>query len=368
MYHLSELALAKMIRSDKVDVLVELTGHTANNRLGVMAMKAAPIQATWIGYPNSTGLAEVDYRITDWTTDPGESQTSKLLDASAGEHGRNEAEQKRWTRQTYVETLERLPGCFLCYTPAHDAPPVAPLPATQIGSVTFGTFNALAKVTEEVVATWAEVLKRVPSSRLLIKAKPFLCPDGRKHVEGLFTKNGVDPNKRVDLVPLVASNSGHLSVYGHVDIALDPWPYAGTTTTCEALYMGVPTITLKGRCHAQNVGWTLTEAVGLKSSDFCAESKQAYVDMAVRWATSLPELSEIRKNLRQMMLKSKLCQAEPFVRNLEGVYSKWWKKYCREISNSCKEIHHRQDEDDSDGSEASGESAQAMAGTNETPV
>ncbi|QDZ25366.1 O-linked N-acetylglucosamine transferase [Chloropicon primus] len=322
--HLPELEIAKLVREDKVDILVELTGHTANNRLGVMAMKAAPVQATWIGYPNSTGLREVDYRITDWTTDP--SPEGPL------------------TNQTYVEALERLPGCFLCYTPTHNSPEVAPLPALQTGAVTFGTFNALAKVTDEVVEAWCAILRRVPSSRLVIKAKPFLCEQGRQRMEQAFSKFGIDPRERVDLIPLVASNQGHLAVYGHVDIALDPWPYAGTTTTTEALYMGVATITLKGRCHAQNVGWTLLQAVGL-DADFCAESVEGYVDLAVKWASpeNLRALSGIRQNLRERMLSSRLCQAKPFVENLEQVYRKWWKKFCQDRCPSSEE----NDSDDS---------------------
>ena len=321
--HLSELSLGQLIRKDKVDILVELTGHTANNRLGVMAMKAAPVQATWIGYPNSTGLREVDYRITDWITDPEEG-----------------------TRQTYVETLERLPGCFLCYTPSTDAPEVAGLPALETGSVTFGTFNALAKVTDEVVEVWAKILKCVPTSRLLIKSKPFLCPEGRRRMVQVFEKNGIHPS-HFDLIPLVASTQGHLDVYGQVDIGLDPWPYAGTTTTCEALYMGVPTITLKGRCHAQNVGWTLLDQVGL-AQDFCADSPDQYVAMAQEWATEkVQDLAQIRRNLRERMMRSPLCKPKPFVHNLETVYRKWWRKLCH----------------DSCSSEESSESAQAMADT-----
>ena len=343
---MEEADVARLVRKDGVDILVELTGHTANNRLGVLAMRAAPVQATWIGYPNSTGLKECDYRITDDVTDP---------DPSTGR-----------TRQTYVERLERLEGCFLCYTPSHTAPEVAALPSEILGTFTFGTFNALAKVTEGVVKVWCEILRRTPGSRLVIKSKPFACEDGRRRYEHLFQKHGIDAADRVDLIPLVASTEGHLAVYGHVDLALDPWPYAGTTTTCEAMYMGVPTVTLRGRCHAQNVGHTLMKAVGLDGSgkcpseNFVASSEREYADLAVQWAqeSRRPELSALRASLRDRMMTSPLCDARGFLRNLEGVYARWWGDYCEGVRAEMTKRGEGSEDNDSD---ASGESSQAVA-------
>ena len=301
--HLSELNLARLIRKDKVDVLVELTGHTANNRLAAVAMRPAPIQATWIGYPNSTGLKEVDYRITDFVTDPED------------------------TCQRYVETLERLPGCFLCYTPAGDAPEVQPSPVIHTGIFTFGTFNALAKITNEVVELWSLILKDSKTEcRLLVKAKGMDDETGRNRVMSLFESHGIAD--RVDLVPLIKDNRGHLSLYGQVDVALDPFPYAGTTTTCEALWMGVPTITLRGSNHAQNVGASINHAVGL--DQFVAQDKEHYLRIAQYWSRQSEwfKLQGLRENLRMQVRSSILCQAEPFVTNLEKVYRKWWRTYC----------------------------------------
>jgi predicted O-linked N-acetylglucosamine transferase (SPINDLY family) len=322
--HLSELNLAKLVRKDGVDILVELTGHTANNRLAAMAMKPAPIQATWIGYPNSTGLREVDYRITDEITDPKD------------------------TKQTYVEKLERLPGCFLCYTPAVDAPPVEALPVLSTGVFTFGTFNALAKVTSEVVALWACILREVPHSRLLIKSKPFLCETGRQRTQRLFQSHGIDLD-RVDLIPLIKSNHGHLAVYHHVDLALDPFPYAGTTTTCEALYMGVPSIIPAwGGGHAQLVGSSLMQSVlgesqsQSQSGRFIARSKQEYLELAVHHSRHLSELAALRSSLREKMLSSPLCQAKPFVSHLETVYRKWWKTLCYDREKEREREHVKQ--------------------------
>ncbi|KAK9823008.1 hypothetical protein WJX81_006345 [Elliptochloris bilobata] len=252
---LPEAELAARVRADRCDVLVELTGHTAGNRLGVLAMRPAPVQVTWIGYPNSTGLGAVGYRLTDAAADPPD------------------------TAQTYAEELVRLPGCFLCYTPAADVPPVAPLPALEHGFVTFGSFNALAKVTPEVLRLWARILAAVPDARLLLKNKPFACESARAHFLAALAAEGVAP-ARVDVLPLTAGTAEHLALYAALDVSLDPFPYAGTTTTCESLFMGVPVVTLAGACHAHNVGVSLLEAVGLQRG-WVAASHDEYVALAV---------------------------------------------------------------------------------------
>ncbi|GIL54278.1 hypothetical protein Vafri_9837 [Volvox africanus] len=177
-------------------------GHTANNRLGVMARRPAPVQLTWIGYPNSTGLKAVDYRLTDDVCDPWD------------------------TKQTFVEELVRLPGCFLCYSPAVDAPPVAPAPALANGYITFGSFNNLAKITPQVLRIWGAVLAAVPRSRLVLKNKPFACEAARGHVLQQLAAVGVE-SWRVDLLPLAPGNAEHLATYALMDISLDPFPYAG---------------------------------------------------------------------------------------------------------------------------------------------
>lgn len=298
---LTEAELADAVRADKVDILVELTGHTANNRLGTMARRPAPIQVTWIGYPNSTGLRSIDYRFTDAICDPVD------------------------TTQTYTEQLVRLPGCFLCYTPAHDAPPVAPLPAVRNGYITFGSFNALAKQTPEVLAVWARILRSIPASRLVLKNKPFACDVVRQKFWSAFESQGISRD-RVDLLPLTVATKDHLVQYGLMDICLDPWPYAGTTTTAEALFMGVPCLTLAGRCHAHNVGASLVSALGLER-DWVASSIDEYVAKAQELSSDIEVLISLRASLREIMERSVLCDAVGFVDQLESTYRDLWNRW-----------------------------------------
>ena len=259
------------------------------------------LQLTWIGYPNSTGLRAIDYRLTDAVCDP--------LD----------------TAQTFVEDLVRLPGCFLCYTPAQDAPPVSPLPAAELGFVTFGSFNALAKITPEVIKLWARLLLAVPGSRLLLKNKPSACGSARAHFLQQMGVEGIAA-QRVDLLPLTAGNAEHLATYAHMDISLDPWPYAGTTTTCESLYMGVPVLSLAGQCHAHNVGASLLAALGMEK-EWLAYSPEQYLELAVKSASNLSSLAKLRASLRTRMLASELCDGPAFVEQLEGVYRELWQRY-----------------------------------------
>lgn len=299
--HLSEHDLALLIRKDEIDILVELTGHTAHNRLGVMARKPAPIQATWIGYPNTTGLQAVDYRLTDAMCDPPN------------------------TEQMFVEELVRLPGCFLCYTPSKNAPAVEPLPALSNGFITFGSFNALAKQTPEVLKVWAKILHAVPYSRLILKNKPFACPTVQQQYWSIFEEQGVS-RERIDLLPLAPTTTGHLGQYAYMDVCLDPWPYAGTTTTAEALYMGVPCLTLAGKCHAHNVGVSLLTAVGLQD-DWVAQSVEEYIDKATALTQDIHMLSMLREGLRERMLSSSLCDASGFVKGVEDAYFAMWQRW-----------------------------------------
>ncbi|XP_058099544.1 probable UDP-N-acetylglucosamine--peptide N-acetylglucosaminyltransferase SPINDLY isoform X2 [Magnolia sinica] len=192
-YGIDEKKVASMVREDKVDILVELTGHTANNRLGMMACRPAPIQATWIGYPNTTGLPTIDYRITDSLADPPD------------------------TRQKHVEELVRLPDCFLCYTPSPEAGPVSPTPALSNGFITFGSFNNLAKITPKVLQVWAKILCAVPNSRLVVKCKPFSCDSVRQRFLSTLEQLGLE-SLRVDLLPLILLNHDHMQAYSLMDI------------------------------------------------------------------------------------------------------------------------------------------------------
>jgi predicted O-linked N-acetylglucosamine transferase (SPINDLY family) len=205
-------AVAERIRNDAIDILVDLSGHTARNRLKLFGLKPAPVRITWLGYPNTTGLRAMDYRITDLVADP------------PGEADR-----------LHAERLMRLQRSFLCYRPPQDAPPPAPLPARAAGYVTFGSFNTLAKVTADSVRVWSRILRAVPESRLYLKARALRDPHMQKKFASLFVQFGIEPG-RLAMMPLVISQREHLGSYDRMDVALDPFPYNGTTTICEALW------------------------------------------------------------------------------------------------------------------------------------
>lgn len=301
-YGIDEKKVAHMVREDKVDILVELTGHTANNKLGTLACRPAPVQVTWIGYPNTSGLPSIDYRISDSFADPPT------------------------TCQKQVEELVRLSKCFLCYTPSPEAGVVSPSPALSNGFITFGSFNNLAKITPKVLKVWAKILCAVPNSRLIVKCKPFCCDSIRQRFLSILEQLGVEP-LRVDLLPLILLNHDHMQAYSLMDISLDTFPYAGTTTTCESLYMGVPCVTLAGSVHAHNVGVSLLSNVGL--AHLVAKTEDEYVQMAVKQASNVSSLSELRMSLRELMLKSPLCDGLKFTKQLESSYRTMWHRYCR---------------------------------------
>ncbi|KAK3024067.1 hypothetical protein RJ639_043428 [Escallonia herrerae] len=300
-YGIDEKKVASMVREDKVDILVELTGHTANNKLGMMACRPAPVQVTWIGYPNTTGLPAIDYRITDALADPPN------------------------TRQKHVEELIRLPECFLCYTPSPEAGPTTPTPALSNGFITFGSFNNLAKITPKVLQVWARILCAVPNSRLVVKCKPFCCDSVRQRFLSTLEQLGLEP-LRVDLLPLILLNHDHMQAYALMDISLDTFPYAGTTTTCESLYMGVPCVTMGGSIHAHNVGVSLLKTVGL--GHLVSKTEDEYVQLATQLASDVTALSNLRMGLRNLMSKSPLCDGSKFIVGLESTYRNMWHRYC----------------------------------------
>lgn len=302
---MSSVEVANLIIADEIDVLVELAGHTANNRLDVMALRLAPLQITWIGYPNTTGLDAIHYRVTDATVDPEE------------------------TSQRFTEKLWRLPGSFLCYTPSVDAPEKVASPPSEHsgGIVTFGSFNVLSKCQTRTIKLWASILKRVPNSRFLIKAKPLGSPRARARVEGMFASHGI-PASRLDLVPLIPATRSHLEAYSNIDVALDPFPYAGTTTTCEALYMGVPVISMGVKAdagdHAHNVGVSLLTSIG--HPELIAWDDDEYVRKAVKLATDLPRLKRLREGMRADMMASPLGDAKTYIENVETMLLDMWEE------------------------------------------
>lgn len=297
------VAVASMVIEDGIDILIDCTGHTASNRLDVFALSPAPVLVTWIGYPNTTGLSTIHYRITDARADPVD------------------------TTQQFTERLWRLPDCFLCYTPSDEAPPVAKtIPCIASGGIiTFASFNVLAKTQSRTIAMWARILKRVPHSRLLLKSKALGAPSGRARMQSLFEAVGV-PVSRLDFVPLLSATSAHLAQYHTVDIALDPFPYAGTTTTCESLYMGVPVVTLATPAHegdhANCVGRSLLHTIG--HSELIGENEGAYEEIAVALANDPARLAYLRQNLRREMMESPLGDAMRYVGNVEAMMFGMW--------------------------------------------
>jgi predicted O-linked N-acetylglucosamine transferase (SPINDLY family) len=295
--------LAQTIRADRIDILVDLAGHTMGSRLPVFAAKPAPIQMSWLGYPATTGLSQIDWRITDALADPP---------------GMTEAH--------YTEQLLRLESGFNCYQPPHDAPDIAKPPTDGNGYVTFGSFNHAAKIRDDVLDLWAALLKQVPSARLLLKHRGFnYAPIRAAYLEAL-TRRGV-PEDRVELVDYMNSFGGHLAAYNRIDIALDPFPYNGTTTTCEALWMGVPVVTLAGDTHRARVGASLLTRVGLP--ELIADSPGAYLAIAARLAGDRARLRELRGDLRQRVAASPLCDAAKLTREFEAALREAWRDWCR---------------------------------------
>lgn len=295
--------VAEQIREDGVDILVDLAGHTGQDLMLAFARKPAPVQVTYLGYPNTTGLSAMDYRFTDaWADPPGQTEA--------------------W----HSETLVRLPHGFLCYEPRPEADIlVAPPPAVRNGYITFGSFNNVAKVTPDVVALWALILKRVPGARLLLKSKALQDISVRERYHNMFSREGIDAG-RVELHGWIPSPGSHLALYDRIDIALDPFPYNGTTTTCEALWMGVPVITLAGRLHAGRVGVSLLSQIGL--TEFIAENPERYLGKAVELAGDADRRATLRSELRERMKRSSLCDGASFARDVESAYRDMWRQWC----------------------------------------
>lgn len=291
----------EMIRMDQVDILIDLSGHTAGNRLLVFARKPAPIQVTWLGYPNTTGLSTMDYRITDSFADPV---------------GR--------TEQLHTEQLIRLPKSFSCYRPPEDGLEVEETPAVKNGFVTFGSFNNFSKVTQGVIQLWARVLKSVPDSHLILKTGGLDEKGLRKRIYNQFAALGVSAD-RLELLGRDASREEHFKKYNLLDIGLDPFPYNGTTTICESLWMGVPVVTLEGHTHAGRVGVSLMN--NLELTELIARSENEYVEICMRLASDLAHLKQLRSGMRARMKASPLMNEKEFTRYLEEAYKNIWKDY-----------------------------------------
>ena len=296
---LGDSALAEQIRVDQIDILFDLAGHTGQ-RLLVFARKPAPLQISWIGYVGTTGLAAMDYLIADrFHVPPG------------SEHH-------------YRERVLRLPDGYVCFDPPPDAPAVRPLPALETGHVTFGCFNNTAKVSPEVVARWAKVLERVPASRLVLKYRWLNDAHTRSRYVDLFREQGISAERLDFSGGLPAAQL--LATYNRIDVALDPFPYSGGLTTCEALWMGVPVVTCPGETFASRHSLSHLANVGLE--DLVAHGPEDYVVRAVEWATHLDWLSELRQGLRARVAASPLCDGPRFATHLLTALRGVWREWC----------------------------------------
>jgi len=290
--------LTDLIRQDQIDILVDLSGHSAGNRMLVFARKPAPVQVTWLAFCGSTGLDTMDYRLTDPYLDPPG------------------IEEPFYTEESY-----RLPETYWCYRPATDMPPLGPVPALASGQVTFGCLNNFCKVNATTLDAWGRLLAVVPNSRLLLHCRPG---SHRERVSKAITAHGVAA-ARLTFVDLLPTSEYHRT-YQQIDIALDPFPYGGATTSCDALWMGVPVVSLAGERAVGRAGLSILSNLGL--ADLVGHDVEQYVAIAARLAGDLPRLSALRATLRQRMQQSPLMDAPRFARNLEAAYRTMWRRWC----------------------------------------
>jgi len=300
---LSDARAADLIRQDQIDLLIDLAGHTAGNRLGVFAQKPAPIQVTHLGYAATTGLAAVDYRLTDAHYDP-----------------------PGGTERCFTEKLVRLPEVQWCYLPPSDLE-VGPVPARRAGHVTFGSFNNLCKVTEQMIGLWSQILNGLPESRMVVLTGAGSAGDER--VLGAFVRHGVD-QERVTLVGR-QSQEAFYGLHQTVDICLDTFPFSGGFTTADALWMGVPVVSLAGAASASRQGVAVLVLVGLE--DLATDTPAAYALAAIRLAQDLSRLDELRWGLRERLRRT-LGNVQRFTRQLEAAYRGMWEHFCQENQGS----------------------------------
>jgi predicted O-linked N-acetylglucosamine transferase (SPINDLY family) len=299
---LSDEQLAARIRADGIDILIDLSGHTAGNRLPVFAWKPAPVQATWLGYLATTGVGAIDYLIADAWTLPASEEAN------------------------FTESVWRLPASYVCFTPPVNAAQAGSLPALSNGHVTFGCFNNLSKVNDTVVALWSRVLAAVPGSRLFLKSAQFVEARVRRGMFERFAAFGIAPERLIleGLVP----RADYLKPFQRVDIALDPFPYPGITTSVENLWMGVPVLTLSGNSFLSRQGVGLLMNAGLP--DWIAGDADEYVALALSHSSDLQRLSSLRAGLRQRVLVSPIFDAPLFARHFEAALRGMWQKWCEQ--------------------------------------
>jgi protein O-GlcNAc transferase len=290
--------VASLIREDRIDILVDLAGHTANNRLLVFAIKPAPVQVTWLGYCDTTGLRTMDWRFTDAHADPSGS-----------------------TEQFHTERLFRLPETFASYRPAKEAPAVNPLPALSRGLVTFASFHAAGKLNAPMLECWAEIMRNVSGSRLMFAGFGLDETAIRERLAAFFAERGVE-SPRLEFRPR-RSFAQYLAQHNDVDVLLDCHPFSGHTVSCHALWMGVPVVTLAGRNHCSRMVASVLANVGLP--ELIAGTPAEYVTTACELAADLQRLAQLRSSLRERMAASPLTDALAFARSIEDAFREMWR-------------------------------------------
>lgn len=297
----SDATLAQTIREDKIDILLDLSGHNAGTRLRTIAMEPAPLLVKWVGgLINTTGVESIDYLLTDGIESPPD------------------------TDHMYTEKLIRMPDDYICYMPPKRVPSVGPLPALRNGHITFGCFNNPTKLNEIVLAQWARLLHAVPKSRLYLKGGPLGSPDLQKRTLHILQRHGIDADR-----VLLEGRSNHYALfecYNNVDIALDPWPYSGGLTTCEAMLMGVPVVSLPGPTFAGRHSATHLFNAGMP--ELVTHDWDEYIARASGLASDLQSLSTIRTHLRRILLESPVCNGEKFAGHLADALRAIWQRYC----------------------------------------
>lgn len=327
-HHLEHKELPELIRRENVDILIELSGHTTDHRLFSLARKPAPIIVSYLGYAHTTGLPTVDYRIVDEITDPpADAPPSHRLGLETSWPFEDPAEASQpWPGADAfaTESLVRLSPTFLCYRPPDDAPEAAPPPShLRPAPFTFGSFSAMQKIHPELVGVWAEAMRAVPGSRIILKGE-YRLSAARAATLAWFEAAGISAD-RVELRTFTPGAREHLTHYADLDIALDTFPYNGTTTTCEALHMGVPVLSLVGKSHASRVGFSLLSALGL--ADMVCDSPQQLARKAAELASDKSVLAELHRTLRERLAHSPLCDGPAHAARFGAVLRGMWRRY-----------------------------------------
>jgi predicted O-linked N-acetylglucosamine transferase (SPINDLY family) len=291
-----------MIRADRIDILVDLAGHTADTRLAVFARRPAPVQVSMVGYPSTTGLGTIDYKISDPVVDPPGAE------------------------RFYSEKLLRLDGTFWCFTAAIDSPPVDELPARRNGFITFGAVNNVSKISPAALDAWARIVAAVPGSRVRMQHSAFSSVEVRRHVTDAFARHGVGQD-RITMTGW-ARFVDYLEMLRGFDLALDTFPFNGGTTTCQLMYAGIPCVALAGERQVSRMGVTMLRAVGL--DDLVADTVEQLVQKSIDLAKDHDRLAAIRAMLRPAMLASPLGDGKKYTAALEAAYRQAWIRWCEQ--------------------------------------